>query len=165
MRRWFLSYNSQDLALIQAFEAALRRKDTEAHIFFASKSLRAGGFWLPELAKGIAEATAFVLLVGEKGLGPWQVIEYYEALDRRVKQHDFPVVLVLLDGVPAPGLPFLRQLHWIINADPASEQSVAQIMDAAIGGGAPPGELWRHTAPYRGLAAMEEKDSDYFFGR
>jgi len=39
MRRWFLSYNSQDLALMQAFEAALRRKDAEAHIFFAPKSL------------------------------------------------------------------------------------------------------------------------------
>ena len=162
---WFLSYNSQDLALMQRLGAALRRQDPEGKIFFAPTNLRAGGFWLPELAKGIAEATAFVLLVGDKGLGPWQVIEYYEALDRRVKQQDFPVILVLLDGVPAPGLPFLRQLHWIINADPASEQSVARIMDAAVGGGAPPGELWRHTAPYRGLAAMEEKDSDYFFGR
>ncbi|MBV8751938.1 MAG: SUMF1/EgtB/PvdO family nonheme iron enzyme [Hyphomicrobiales bacterium] len=165
MVRWFLSYNSQDLALMQGLYAALRRKDPKAPIYFAPTILRAGGFWLPELAKGIAEATAFVLLVGEKGVGPWQVIEYYEALDRRVKQHDFPIVVVLLDGVPAPGLPFLRQLQWIINANPASEQSVAQIMDAAMGVGAPPGELWRHTAPYRGLAAMEEKDSDYFFGR
>ena len=38
-------------------------------------------------------------------------------------------------------------------------------MDAAAGGGAPPGELWRHTAPYRGLAAMTESDADFFFGR
>jgi hypothetical protein len=165
MTCWFLSYNSQDLALMEGLEAALRRKDPKAQIFFGPTSLRAGGFWVPELAKGIAAATAFILLVGENGLGPWQVMEYYEALDRRVKQHDFPVVLVLLDGVAAPGLPFLRQLHWIISADPASEQSVAQIMDAVMGGGARPRELWRHTAPYRGLAAMEEKDSDYFFGR
>jgi formylglycine-generating enzyme required for sulfatase activity len=165
MSSWFLSYNSQDLALMQGLEAALRRKDPKAEFFFAPTSLRAGGFWLPELAKGIAAATAFVLLVGDKGLGPWQVIEYYEALDRRVTQHDFPVIFVLLDGVPAPGLPFLRQLHWIISTDPASEQSIARIMDAAAGGGALPGDLWRHTAPYRGLAAMEEKDSDYFFGR
>ena len=28
-----------------------------------------------------------------------------------------------------------------------------------------PPELWRYTSPYRGLEAMEEKDSDYFFGR
>jgi hypothetical protein len=117
MRRWFLSYNSQDLALMQAFEAALQRKDADARLFFAPKSLRAGGFWLPELAQEIAEATAFILLVGEKGIGPWQAIEYYEALDRRVKQLDFPVVLLLLEGQPAPGLPFLRQLHWVITPE------------------------------------------------
>jgi formylglycine-generating enzyme required for sulfatase activity len=167
MRRWFLSYNSEDLALMQAFEAALRRKDAEAHIFFAPRSLRVGGFWLPELAKEIAAATAFVLLVGENGVGPWQIAEYYEAIDRRVKDQNFPVIFVLLDSptAAAPGLPFLRQLHWIISPDPASEKSIGQVIEAVAGGGALPGELWRHTAPYRGLAAMTEADSDYFFGR
>lgn len=28
-----------------------------------------------------------------------------------------------------------------------------------------PGRSWRYISPYRGLAAMEENDSDYFFGR
>jgi TIR domain len=165
MRHWFLSYNSQDLGLMQSLESALRRKDPVAKIFFAPKSLRTGGLWLPELAREIAEATAFVLLVGEKGIGPWQAMEYYEALDRRVKGHDFPVVLMLIAGQPAPGLPFLRQLHWVITTDPASEKSLAQLMDAAAGGSAPPKELWRHTAPYRGLYAMTESDADFFFGR
>jgi hypothetical protein len=131
MQRWFLSYNSQDLGLMQSLEEALRHKDPDAKIFFAPKSLRAGGLWLPELTREITEATAFVLLVGEKGIGPWQIMEYYEALDRRVKQHGFPLVVVLLDGQPAPGLPFLRQLHWVITTDPASEKSLAQVMDAA----------------------------------
>jgi formylglycine-generating enzyme required for sulfatase activity len=165
MQHWFLSYNSQDLGLMESLAAGLRRKDPDAGVFFAPRSLRAGGLWLPELARGIAEATAFVLLVGEKGIGPWQAMEYYEALDRRVTQHDFPVVLVLLDGQPAPGLPFLRQLHWVITTDPASDKSLAQLMDATAGGGAPPEELWRYTAPYRGLQAMTEPDADFFFGR
>jgi hypothetical protein len=165
MRRWFLSYNSQDLGLIQSLETALRRKDPDAKIFFAPRSLRAGGLWLPVLAREITEATAFLLLVGEKGISPWQAMEYYEALDRRVKHQSFPVVLVLLDGQPAPGLAFLRQLHWVITGDPGSEKSLAQIMGAVSGDVALPGELWRHTAPYRGLAAMTEADSDYFFGR
>ena len=165
MQRWFLSYNSQDLALMQGLEGALKRKDPDAIVFLAPKSLRVGGFWLPELAKEIAEATVFVLLVGPSGLGPWQVIEYYEALDRRVKQQGFPVILLLLDGQAAPGLPFLRQLHWITTLDPSSEKCLAQLMDAAGGGGATPGELWRHTAPYRGLVAMTEADTDFFFGR
>ena len=179
MRHWFLSFNSQDLALMQGLEAALRRKDPEANIYFAPRTMRAGGFYLPELAKAVNEATAFVLLVGKNGLGPWQVIEYYEALARRVKAHaqqakapdqggephELPVVLVLLEGEPAPGLPFLRQLHWIVTPDPASEQSIARLLDAAQGAGSTPGQLWRHTAPYRGLAAMTEADADFFFGR
>ena len=165
MRRWFLSYNSQDLGLMQSLETALRRKDPDAKIFFAPRSLRAGGLWLPEVAREIAEATAFVLLVGAKGVSPWQAMEYYEALDRRVNQQAFVLVVVLLDGQAAPGLPFLRQLHWVIAADPGSDNTVAQVIEAACGGGAAPEELWRRTAPYRGLAAMTESDSDYFFGR
>lgn len=150
---------------MQSLEKALLYKDPDAKIFFAVKSLRAGGLWLPEVAREIAEATAFVLLVGENGIGRWQIMEYYEALDRRVKQDDFPVVVVLLDGQPAPGLPFLRQLHWVITPDPASEKSLAQLMDAVAGSGALSAKLWRHTAPYRGLHAMSESDTDFFFGR
>jgi hypothetical protein len=41
---------------MQSLEQALRRKDGDAKIFFAPKSLRAGGLWLPELAREIAEA-------------------------------------------------------------------------------------------------------------
>src|SRR5262249_2799502 len=146
MRRWFLSYNSQDLTLMQQLEAALRRKDSDAHIYFAPNSVRAGGFWLPSLANEITEAPGFVLLGGETGVGAWQVMEYYEALARRVKQqHEhshaavFPVVLILLTGQPAPGLPFLRQLHWIVTGDPASEKSLGLLMDAAAGTGTTPG--------------------------
>jgi formylglycine-generating enzyme required for sulfatase activity len=165
MRRWFLSYNAQDHSLGEGLASALRRKDPDAQIYFAPTGLRAGGFWLPELANAIAEATAFILLIGEKGIGPWQAVEYYEALYRHLTQRDLPIVPVVLDGQPAPGLPFLPQLHWVITAEPASEKSIAQILNAAVGGGAPPGELWRHTAPYRGLHAMTESDADFFFGR
>jgi len=165
MRRWFLSYHSPDQALAERLKAALERKDTGARVFFAPSSLRSGGFWSKVLAEEIAQADAFILLVGEKGAGDWQVLEYDEALDKRVKFPDFPVILVLLKGQTAPGLPFLRRLHWIITPDPSSEKDVARLFDAAAGTGTRLGELWRYTAPYRGLAAMEEKDSDYFFGR
>jgi hypothetical protein len=165
MQRWFLSYNSQDVDLAQSLEVALRKRDADAHIFFAPKSLRAGGRWLPRLAEEIAAATAFVLVVGQNGVGPWQVMEYDEALDRHVKNADFPIILVLLEGEPAPGLPFLRQLHWIVTTDLASEQTVAKVLEATTGNLKRLGELWRHTAPYRGLAAMTEADSDFFFGR
>jgi formylglycine-generating enzyme required for sulfatase activity len=165
MRRWFLSYHSPDKALAERLKAALEQKDRDSRVFFAPSSLRAGGFWSRTLAEEIAQADAFILLVGDKGIGDWQVLEYDEALDRRVKSPNFAVVLVLLEGQMAPGLPFLRRLHWIITADPGSENDIARLIDAAAGAGTSLGELWRYTSPYRGLAAMEEKDSDYFFGR
>ena len=136
MRRWFLSYHSPDQALAERLKAALERKDTSSHVFFAPSSLRAGGFWSKALAEEIAQADAFILLVGERGVGNWQVLEYDEALDRRVKFSDFPVILVLLKGRTAPGLPFLRQLHWIVTPDPASEKDLAKLLDAVLGSSA-----------------------------
>jgi formylglycine-generating enzyme required for sulfatase activity len=165
MRRWFLSYHSPDQALAERLKAALERKDADIQVFFAPSSLRAGGFWSRTLAEEIAQADVFILLVGDKGVGDWQELEYDEALEKRVKFPDFPVILMLLEGQTAPGLAFLRRLHWIITPDPLSETSVARLLEAASGGGSRPGELWRYTQPYRGLAAMAEKDSDYFFGR
>jgi formylglycine-generating enzyme required for sulfatase activity len=165
MRRWFLSFHSPDQLLAERLKVALERKDPDAQVYFAPSSLRAGGFWSRALADAISQADAFILLVGESGVGNWQVVEYDEALDKRVKSPDFPVILVLLEGQTAPGLPFLRRLHWIITADPSSEKDLARLLGAASGRSTRPGELWRYTSPYRGLAAMEEKDSDYFFGR
>jgi len=103
MRHWFLSFNSSDRCLAEKLKTSIERKDAGSRVFFHATSLRAGGYWQPALAKGIDEADAFVLLVGEKGLGPWQTLEYYEAHDRHVKSPEFPVVLMLLDGHPAPG--------------------------------------------------------------
>jgi len=164
MRRWFLSYHSADQALAERLKVAIERKDAGARVFFAPASLRAGASWSRVLADEIAQADAFVLLLGEK-VGDWQVLEYNEALDRWVHSPDYPLLVILLEGQKAPGLQFLRQLHWIVTADPASEKDVARLVDAATGRGTQADALWRFTSPYRGLSAMEEKDSDYFFGR
>jgi hypothetical protein len=165
MRRWFLSYHSPDQPLAERLKAAIERKDPASRVFFAPLHNRAGGFWSAQLVQEIAEATASILLVGERGIGSWQVLKYDEALDKRVTAPDFPPIFILLEGQTAPGLPFLRQKHWIITPDPASEKDIARLFDGASGIGTRPGELWRYTSPYRGLVAIEEKDSDYFFGR
>src|SRR5215471_16533068 len=116
MRRWFLSYHSSDRALGERLKSALERKDADSSVFFAPSSLRAGGFWSKALAEEIAQADAFILLVGEKGIGDWQVLEYDEALDKRVKSPDFPIILVLLQGQTAPGV-FCRFNHLASRAD------------------------------------------------
>jgi hypothetical protein len=76
MRRWFLSYHSRDQALAERLKAAVERQTDE---FFVPSSLRAGG-WSRALAEEIARADAFILLVGERGVGNWQLLEYDEAL-------------------------------------------------------------------------------------
>src|SRR3984885_3860261 len=166
MPHWFLSYHSPDEKLAACLKSPIEDKDSESSVFFAPTDLRLGGAWTDQLAEALAQADAFLLLIGEAGIGKWQVPEYDEALDRWVGSgRTFPLLVVLLEGQSAPGLPFLRQLHWIVTPDPASENAVGRLFEGAAGRGGNPGELWRYTAPYRGLEAMEEKDSDYFFGR
>ena len=62
-------------------------------------------------------------------------------------------------------MPFLRQLHWIVTADPTSEKDVARLIDAAAGTGAQAGRAMALHIALSRPSAMEEKDSDYFFGR
>ena len=122
MQSWFLSYHSPDQALAERLKAAIERKDSTSRVFFAPTHMRAGGSWSAQLAQEIADATAFILLIG-KEVGPWQVLEYDEALDKWAKSPTgFPLIVILLEGQTAPGLPFLRRLHWIITPDPSSEK-------------------------------------------
>src|ERR1700691_3603697 len=82
MSRWFLSYHSPDQALAQRLKAAIERRDQASRVFFAPTHLRAGGSWSEQLAQEIAEASAFILLVGAAGIGKWQVPEYHDGLDK-----------------------------------------------------------------------------------
>ena len=165
MRRWFLSYHLPDQALAERLKVAIEKKDSTSRVLTAPTHMRAGGFWSQQLADEIAQTDAFVLLIGEKGVGHRQVLEYYEALDNFARKKDFPVIVVLLEGQIAPGLKFLRQMNWIVTHDPGSEKAIGRIFDAISGCGTQLHELWRYTSPYRGLFAMDERDSDYFFGR
>lgn len=153
--RWLSRSKSRDRAVRPCNPCVFRAHETAGRTFL-------DGATGP---KCFDEATAFFLLVGERAIGAWQLPEYYETLDRRVKSADFPVVRRLLEGQTRPGLPFLRQLHWIVTPEPASEKDVARMFDAATGACTRRGELWHLTLSNRGLVAMEEKDSDYFFGR
>ncbi len=131
------------------------------------RNLRAGGSWSAQLAQEIADATAFILLVGEAGIGKWQVPEYDEALDRWVKAPaEFPLdcgVARRPDGAgPAvPAAPALdRQPRPGVGEGCRAGCSKRPPATARI-----PANCGVTPSPYRGLEAMEEKDSDYFFGR
>jgi hypothetical protein len=82
MRRWFLSYHSPDQALAERLKAAIEHKDSPSRVFFAPMHLRAGGSWSGPACPGNRRRVCFHSAGGEKGLGPWQVYECDEALDK-----------------------------------------------------------------------------------
>jgi TIR domain len=161
VRRLFLSYNSRDESLALAVKKEL--ESSAWSVFFAPWSLRAGAYWMPELAAAIRECDAFVLLAANAGLGPWQVLEYYEAMDRHAKDAEFPLIPALIGGIQ-PDAPFLRSLHWL---NIASDQTAGLQIAAALGNHASPeaASSWRYLNPYRGLHAFRETDADFYFGR
>jgi hypothetical protein len=163
--RIFLSFNSKDMALAEAIRAGLSRLEPGANIFFAPVSL-GSGLWLPKLAGEIAEADGFLLLIGPKGIGPWQEVEYFTAFDRHVYEKSFTLVPVIAAGAQAPGLSFLRSLNWV-EAPAVTEDSALHRLLAALKGEAPTRStpLWKLVNPYRGLEAMTQTNADYFYGR
>src|SRR5262249_48855941 len=79
----------------------------------------------------------------------------------------FPSRWCFLRAGARPARPFLRRGSRSRGPppDPPPETSPARLLDSASGQDAAPGELWRSSSPYRGLAAMTEAGSDFFFGR
>ena len=164
----FLSYHTPDEQVALSLKHAIERYDPSIKAYFAPYNLRLGAFWLPALSEAVEQCDAFLMLIGEHGLGAWQKLEYYEALDRRAKEPTFPLVPVL-QGNQAPGLPFLRQLHWIVLQD-LKPTAIAESVAGALGGkqssdGDAKRRAWRTTNPYRGLLALKEDDAEFFFGR
>ena len=107
MRRWFLSYHSPDQPLAENLKLAIERKDSDWRVFFAATHMQLGGSWSAQLAKEIADANAFVLLVGQHGVGNWQVLNMTRRLRDGPRRR--PIFLSLSscwEGQTAPGLPF-----------------------------------------------------------
>jgi hypothetical protein len=152
--------------LAEALCASLKRLEPSTDIFFSPLSL-GPGFWLPKLAKEIIDTDAFLFFIGPSGVGPWQQLEYDEALDRYVQERErFPLVPVIAAGATAPGLSFLRRLNWveapIVTEDKALHRLLAALKGENVVAATP---LWKLVNPYRGLEAMTESNTDYFYGR
>ncbi|MEM9179808.1 MAG: TIR domain-containing protein [Pseudomonadota bacterium] len=162
--RVFISYSSSDRNAVRALVDGLKQIRPDWDPFFDQYSLRTG-YWMPQLAKGVEGADAFVFLFGDR-LGPWQTIEYYGAFDKRVKDAAIPIVPVLMQDAPIPGLPFLEQLQWLQTPDLVGQDSIAQVAAALERPGrAEQSSTWRYVDPYRGLKALREEDSALLFGR
>lgn len=108
----FLSHNSKDKTTVRQLARALEARGLR--VWLDEEQLVPGRSWQKGLEKVIQTTRAAVVLVGENGLGPWEIPEMQACLSQFVKR-DMPVIPVLLpDASEQPELPlFLQTLTWV----------------------------------------------------
>jgi hypothetical protein len=163
--RIFVSFQTPDLEIARRLADAISSRRPNTEIFFAPRAFTAGAFWLPRLAAEVENSDVLLFIAGNR-VGPWQELEYYEAvrLSRNPAKPGRPLIVPVVIADNAPGLPFFSQYHQIYSKNPA-EDSLDVILHA-IDGAAPEGEApWKRFNPYKGLAAFTSADAAFFFGR
>src|SRR5215471_21748301 len=95
----FLSYHTPDRAIALSLKRAIEDTLRGANVFVDQTHLRYGHLWQPSLFDAIAKAQAFLILVSHRA-GDWQKFEYYEALDRKVKNNAFVLLPVIIADRP-----------------------------------------------------------------
>lgn len=102
----FLSYDRRDQAEVVRLAEALRRRGVRP--WLDVWDLAPGRPWQEELEAVIRTVPAAAVIVGRRGLGPWEARETRAFLEEYVRRR-LPVVPVLLPGALSAGLPvFLR---------------------------------------------------------
>jgi ribosome biogenesis GTPase A len=163
--RIFVSYHTPDHGLAVRLTNALAEKEPTFKPLVAPQSLQIGKIWLPQLEELIQESDAFLLLLGESGIGEWQKTEYYAAFEKLHKNIQYTIVPILA-ATKVSGLAFLRQIQWIETNTPYEEPYLSKIISALKGHDQTiDTKLWQTINPYRGLEALQEEDSELFFGR
>ena len=108
----FLSHNSRDRPGVLRLARALRARGVK--VWLDEWQLVPGRPWQDALETIIGAARSALVVVGEDGLGPWEVPEVRACISEFVERR-MPVIPVLLPGLrQAPDLPlFLRQFTWV----------------------------------------------------
>jgi tetratricopeptide (TPR) repeat protein len=162
--RIYLSYHTPDGPQASALKLAIEAAMPGAEVFFVPEVLKAGRFWTPQLGRSLAQADAFLMLIGDR-IGPYQLVECNLAMERHAIQPGFRLVPVLISDA-APSLPSLTLLDWIQAASPEAEPARSKIIAALRGAPIEKNrEPWRAVAPYRCLEALREQDAALLFAR
>ena len=161
----FISYHTPDQDKARALEAALRARRPGLACYLAPRAIVGGAYWVSSIAEALAGADAVLFLAG-RTIGPWQELEYYEALRLTRERAGRPRVVPVVTADQAPGLPFFAQLHQIFAANPTAPVTLEAI-ERALDDSLPPDKspAWPRFQPYKGLPALEEADAAFFFGR
>src|SRR6516164_8586504 len=164
----FLSYNSEDHAVVE--EIARKLRDEGLEPFLDRWYLAPGARWRSKLEDTLSSCKAVAIFVGPSEMGSWQQREVDVALDLQSRSPNLPVIPVLLPGCEPP-LGFLRQLTWVDLRIQTLDRGIAILIKAARG--EPPGpdlqkdldSVRASICPYRGLLHFREEDAPFFYGR
>ncbi len=107
-----ISFNFDDVHLAEALRASLFLVQPDQQIVL-SPACYGAVFFEENIAAGVYEADAFLLLIGPKGVSRWQEIECGIARERNKQDSNFPVLAVLAGNsqVPQNLIPF--GMSWI----------------------------------------------------
>ena len=98
----FLSHTSRDKVVVRKIAAALA--DAGLRVWFDEWSIRPGASWQSSFEEAIGNSSSAVVVLGKRGLGPWQQMEMRMALLQVAKDRR-PVIPVFLPGVDPYVLP------------------------------------------------------------
>jgi hypothetical protein len=106
-----ISFNFDDVHLAEALRASLFMLEPN-HQFVLSPASYGAVLFKENVAAGVDEADAFLLLIGPRGISFWQEIEFDVARERNRRDRNFPLVAVLAahSQVPTDLIPF--GLNW-----------------------------------------------------
>jgi hypothetical protein len=107
-----ISFNVDDVHLAEALRASLFMLEPERQFILSPASYGAVLF-RENIAAGVAEADAFLLLIGPQGISPWQDIEFGIALERNKQDRHFPLVTVLAAHSQVPPSLIPLHLNWL----------------------------------------------------
>ncbi len=82
----FLSYSRADMSKATALKNTLDNE--KINVFRDIESIRIGDNWMQKLQEALVSCSAFVLLIGEKGIERWVGVEVEVALNRNISPHN-----------------------------------------------------------------------------
>jgi hypothetical protein len=130
----FVSFSSEDRAVAGPINEALQKAlPSDYETWFDASDIRAGDkLWQP-IDDGLQKAVAAVVLVGPKGLGPWQSVELSPILDRKMR-NEMRLVVATLPGTDAATIPLLlRGFKYVRFDTPSDAVTLAAVVRGVTG--------------------------------
>jgi len=133
----FLSHSGADSdaarELKRRLETAPDARAAGLKVWFDKDNLRPGGYWQPQIEQAIANATAFVVYVGSKGVMNWVEAEVRVALSRANTNKDFLFIPALAaESAGSSALPPFAKLYQGVRDPLGDSEELAKLLKAVL---------------------------------